>query len=83
MNSPVPRAKRAAMDSPKYSEKTLTFRASSGRPLPSSREMREPPPMPASPARHRVMLNTGRMREVEATMYGLLVRPTKKVSAML
>ena len=76
MNRPMPTENSAETASPRYSEKALTRRASSASPCPSRREISEPPPMPASPARHRVMLNTGRISEVAATMYGSLVWPT-------
>ena len=68
MNSPMTRANRAAMAMPSHREKAPTRRASSRCPRPSSREIRDPPPTPARPARHRVMLNTGRISEVPATM---------------
>ena len=76
MKTPIPRENSAAIRIPRYRENTLTFLASSSRFSPSRREIRAPPPTPASPARHRLMLNTGRISEVPATIYGLLVCPT-------
>jgi len=54
------------MQKARYREKALTFPASSTLSWPSSLDIREPPPIPASPARHRLILNTGRIREVPA-----------------
>ena len=68
INRPVPTENAAATSRARPMENRLTRLASSSIPLPSSLEIRAPPPMPASPARHRVMLNTGRIRDVEATI---------------
>lgn len=62
------REKAAEMPSPSSREKALTRLASSSRSCPSRREISEPPPTPAKPARQRVRLNTGSIREVPATM---------------
>ena len=76
MKIPIPRENRAATRIARYREKTLTLLASSSWCFPRRREINAPPPIPASPARQRVILNTGRIREVPATIYGLLVCPT-------
>ena len=76
MKIPITPENTAAIRIPRYREKALTLLASSSRFCPSRREIRAPPPTPASPARQSVMLNTGRIRDVPATIYGLFVCPT-------
>ena len=68
MKTPMAREKSAAMARPRYMENVPTRRASSSLPCPSRRETSEPPPTPASPARQVLILNTGSMSEVAATM---------------
>ena len=76
MKTPMTTENTAAIRIPRYREKTLTLLASSFLFCPSRRDISAPPPIPASPARQSVILNTGRIRDVPATIYGLFVCPT-------
>ena len=75
IKSSIPIEKKAVVASARWMLKAETFPASSGSPAPRRREIRAPPPIPDSPARERQILNTGRIRDTPATIYGFPVRP--------
>ena len=75
IKSSIPMEKTAVVPAARYMLKAETRLASPGSSAPRSLEMSAPPPMPASPARDRQILNTGRISDTPATMKGLFVLP--------